>query len=291
MDIRYIRQEEIDKTKWNSCVHYAVNGNVFGYHWFLQHVAKEWDALVEGDYESVFPLVWRKNWWRGKELYQPYLMRELGLYSINVLSPARLRRFLQAIPEEFSGGSIVLNAGNPVGTDWGFEAKELVNHYLVLSGNYDEMASRFNPQLLEWLDRAEQAGLLPVSNLKPEKVAAFYKQHHPDRRQIDTRFHALQRIMYNALHRGWGFASGIADKNENLLAVDFYLYSHSRVLRLAPAASPQGLKAGAHAMLTNLLIQSHAGRPLLLDFNTEKPDEFARSFGAEKIGYWEVKRG
>lgn len=291
MDIRFIGQEEIDKTKWNSCVHYASNGNVFGYHWYLQHVAKAWDALIEGDYESVFPLVWKKNWWQGKTLYQPYLMRELGLYSINVLSPARLRRFLQAIPEEFSKIHIVLNAGNTVEPDWGFQVRQLTNHFLVLNETYETIASHFTPQSLEWLDRAENAGLLPVSNLKPEKVAAFYKKYHPDRRQIDARFHALQRIMYNALHRGWGFASGITDKNDNLLAVDFYLYSHSRVLRLAPAVSPEGLKVGAHAMLTNLLIQSHAGRPLVLDFNTDRPDDFARSLGAEEIGYWEVRRG
>ncbi len=59
MNIRFVPQEDIDKTKWNSCVHYAINGNIFGYMWYLNNVAKKWDALVEEDYESVFPLIWR----------------------------------------------------------------------------------------------------------------------------------------------------------------------------------------------------------------------------------------
>ena len=56
MEIRFVKKEDIDKIKWNSCVHYAINGNIFGYMWFLDSVSKEWDALVEGDYESVLPL-------------------------------------------------------------------------------------------------------------------------------------------------------------------------------------------------------------------------------------------
>ena len=79
MNIQYLKSADIDKVKWNSCVHYANNGNIFGYMWFLDFVAKDWDALVEGDYESVFPLVWREGLFGRKELYQPSLMREMGI--------------------------------------------------------------------------------------------------------------------------------------------------------------------------------------------------------------------
>ena len=93
MEIRFIEGKDIDKVKWNSCIHYATNGNIFAYKWFLDYVAKDWHALVEGDYESVFPLVWKKGLLGKDELYQPSLMRELGIYSINVLSRARVQRF------------------------------------------------------------------------------------------------------------------------------------------------------------------------------------------------------
>ncbi len=56
MDVRFVPREEIDKVKWNSCVHYANNGNIFGYVWYLDQVAREWDALIEGDYYTYIGL-------------------------------------------------------------------------------------------------------------------------------------------------------------------------------------------------------------------------------------------
>lgn len=63
MDIRLIPQAEIDRQLYNSCVHFATNGNIYGYQWYLNNTARDWDVLVEGDnYVSVLPLPYGKNW-------------------------------------------------------------------------------------------------------------------------------------------------------------------------------------------------------------------------------------
>ena len=36
MDIHLVRREDIDKQLYNSCVHYATNGSIYGYDWYLQ---------------------------------------------------------------------------------------------------------------------------------------------------------------------------------------------------------------------------------------------------------------
>ncbi|MEM6725303.1 MAG: hypothetical protein AAF598_14780 [Bacteroidota bacterium] len=94
MEIRYLKRDEIDQLKWDSCVHYANNGQVYGYTWYLDNVAEDWDGLVEGDYESVFPLVWNSKIFGIKQLYQPFLSQQLGLFSVNLLSKARLQTFI-----------------------------------------------------------------------------------------------------------------------------------------------------------------------------------------------------
>lgn len=290
MDIRLVLREEIDKVKWNSCVHYAANGNLFGYLWYLDYVAKDWDALVEGDYESVFPLVWRRNALGRRELYQPDLMREMGLYSINALSQARLRQFLDAIPEEFRRVDVHLNAFNrpPEGIDFTVEEKGV--YQLALTSPYEILAQGFADEARAATGRAEEAGLRLASGLKPETIAAFYRQHSRYRRGLERRFHALQRIMYNLLHRGWGFAAGVQDEDGQWLAVNFYGYSHGRVWSLAPVQSPAGERVGALAYLLDALIRSHAGRPLLLDFGTETEDRLAKAFGATESRYYRLQR-
>lgn len=292
MEIRLLSRDEIDKVKFNSCVHYATNGNIFGYIWFLDQVAKDWVALVEDDYQSVFPLVWRTDNFGRQNLYQPALMRELGIYSIHVLSPPRIAAFLNAIPDTYRKIDIHLNEQNRPPTDLdGFQVEELTNHQLLLSRPYEEIASSFSPEVKAALTLAEDSDLLPTTSIKPEQLAALYREHTTHSGRITEQFHALQRIMYNALHRGWGFASGVQTRDGELLAANFYLYSHHRVMSLAPVQSPAGRKKGALTYLIDTLLRSHAERPLLLDFNTrDKQDRLALGFGALATPYYRLHR-
>lgn len=288
MEIKFVPREEIDKVKWNSCVHYATNGNIFGYMWYLDHIAKDWDALVEGDYESVFPLVWRLGRFSGQELHQPALIRELGIYSIHVLSRPRITRFLEAIPDKYKHISVYLNEQNPVPEDSAFKVNELTNYQLFLNRPYEEIANDFSRQLMERLQTAEDEGLVLTSSLKPEQIADFYKAHHPGKDQSDEVFHGMQRVMYNALHRGWGFASTVLDTNANPLAVNFFLYSHGKIVSFMPVESAEGQKAGALPHLFNGLIRQHAERPVILDFNVKGRNKMAIDFGAKANPFYQI---
>jgi hypothetical protein len=290
MDIKFVPQEEIDKVKWNSCIHYANNGNVFGYKWFLDHVAKDWDALVEGDYESVLPLVWRKNWLNGKELYQPGLMRELGIYSIHVLSQKRVEAFLDAIPTEYRSAQITLNEQNIQIDENKYNLRTKTNYQILLAQPYEQIKAAYTPALVSQLEETEQHTLIPTTSIKPETIADFYRKHAENRRQLDRNFHALQRIMYNVLHRGWGFASGIQDEKGELLACNFFIYSHKKAISLVPLQSPEGAEKGALAYLMDIFIRNHANRPMILDLNTEKENDLGIALGAQANEFYHFNR-
>src|SRR5690606_33785861 len=108
--------------------------------------------------------------------------------------------------------------------------------------------------------------LISTTNIKPEKVANFYQKHARDRQHLTHNFHALQRIMYNILHRGWGFASGVESQDGTLLAANFFIYSHNKILSLVPLELPAGGEFGALHLLFDMLIRTYAGRPMILDF-------------------------
>ena len=281
MEIQLIKGDAIDKVKWNSCIHYAGNGNVFGYKWYLDAVAREWDALVEGDYESVFPLPLGTSSWRGSTLRQPKLMRELGLYSIHVLSPKRMAAFLEAIPAQYRRIDLRLNEQNPPIDGDRFRYSELSNQQLLLKVPYEELADQYSKALLLDLEKALQAELIPGSGKKPEALAELFRRETSNYPGKEQDFHALHRIMYNALHRGWGFASSVSDREGNLLAADFFLYSHHKVISLMPVESKAGKELGALPFLFDNLIRSHAERPLILDFNRQEESPLPKAFGAQ----------
>ena len=50
--IKYLQYNELDKVKWDVCINKASNGLIYGYSFYLDNMAKHWDALVLNDYEQ-----------------------------------------------------------------------------------------------------------------------------------------------------------------------------------------------------------------------------------------------
>ena len=59
------------------------NGFIYGYSFYLDHMAKHWDALVSGDYEAVMPLTWNRKYGI-YYLYQPFLAAQLGVFGASI---------------------------------------------------------------------------------------------------------------------------------------------------------------------------------------------------------------
>ncbi|HEU0065547.1 MAG TPA: hypothetical protein VFQ58_10960, partial [Flavisolibacter sp.] len=77
LNIQYLSHKEINKEKWDNCITAASNGLIYGYSFYLDHMATEWDGLMLNNYEAVFPLPWRKKLGY-YYLYPPYLTAQLG---------------------------------------------------------------------------------------------------------------------------------------------------------------------------------------------------------------------
>ena len=58
-DFQYIKNNYINRNKWNECVSKSINSRVYGLSWYLDIVCKNWDGIVFGDYEAVFPVVFK----------------------------------------------------------------------------------------------------------------------------------------------------------------------------------------------------------------------------------------
>lgn len=263
MDIRLIPQAEVDRQLYNSCVHFATNGNIYGYQWYLNNTARDWDVLVEGDnYVSVLPLPYGKNWLGRTQLLQPRLVPEMALYSTAALSPKRVQAFWDAIPTHIKGGKLTLEPWSIPKEPGRFSFEQATGTSLDLSPEYEKVIDDFPPSYFSELAKADLANLMPSGNLKPERIADLYKSLHGNEKDADWKFHAYQRLMYQALHRGWGAPFGIQDRNGELLAAFFLTYSHARIFPLLQLVTPAGQKVGARIRLWDDILRGHTGRPL-----------------------------
>ena len=133
-NITYLKNSEIDKTKWDECLQSAKNGLIYGHSFYLDRMADNWDALILDDYKAVMPLTWRRKI-GVRYLYQPFLTAQLGVFGKNINTDI-LNQFLDAIPPSFKYWDIYLNPANNYNIP-GYELYQRSNYTLDLSKPYD----------------------------------------------------------------------------------------------------------------------------------------------------------
>ena len=140
--IRYINHTGIDKNRWDDCIAGSLNRRVYVYSWYLDIVCPGWDALVEDDYASVFPLTHNRKYGISY-LFQPYFAQQLGLFSASTVTQEQLNRFIRAIPAKFRFVDIHLNSMNNFVTGVG-DTLQRVNHELNIASAYEIIAGEFH---------------------------------------------------------------------------------------------------------------------------------------------------
>ncbi len=282
MEVRLIERDQIDKIKWDSCVHYANNGHLFGYTWYLDNVAKDWMGLVEGNYDSVFPLIKQEKTLGVKALYHPTLIPKSGIYSIHVISKVRVETFLSAIPEEYKIRDIRFNEGIGAHSLASIPHETFNNFEILLKNGWENIMKNYSSELLEVLQDKIFQNYFADSNIPPETLTDFYMEQHPNAKEEDK--HTYLRIIYNLMHRGTGFGTSMRNEKGDLIAANYFAYSHGKMISLIPTWKGE---EGKRALwkLTDMLIQSNSNQPLKFDFNIAMGDIGAEHFGANRITY------
>jgi hypothetical protein len=294
MEIRLLQRDEIETPKWNGCVHYARNSKIYGYTWYLDNVAGEWMGLVEGDYESVFPLVWNDKLLKIKQLYQPFLSQQLGLFSVNLCSKERLQCFLDMIPEVYKYWDVALNDGNQnVLKLKSYDVVSKDNYHLDLNKPYDDLYQAYSKNIKRNIKKAVKQNLYLTNNLKAETFVAEVKkaQELKGVKHPDALYHASHRIIYNCLHRGKGAISAAFDTDKNLCAAIFFMFDGYAMINLLNVSTEIGKNNGAMPYLLDAAIMREAGKNKYIDFEGSSVQGIARfyqSFGAKNVPYYQL---
>jgi hypothetical protein len=286
--IRYLDRRHIDDLKWNACINHSFNGNLYGYSWFLDIAAEKWGALVENDYERIFPLVYRRKFGL-YYIYQPFFTQQLGLYSTAKLDAEALNRFIKAIPAKFRFAEINLNTLNKAE---GLELKLVpqLNHELDLINNYEKIREGYSSNLLRNLKKPEKAGLSIRKNEKPEDIIALFRKNRgKDIRHLrDNDYLKLKRIAHACIYKGMADVCGIYDSENQLCAGAFFIISNNKAIFLFSGLSEAGREAGAMPFLIDNYIREHSGLHLTFDFDGSNDPSLARfykSFGSKECIY------
>jgi hypothetical protein len=284
--IRYLKRQEIDTNRWDQCINGAPNGLIYGFHYYLDHMAAgQWDALVLDDYAAVMPLTWRRK--AGiRYLYQPAFTQQTGIFSYEELSPALIRAFLAASARHFRFAEIFLNYDNPLPH---FQLH--TNYILSLETPYSRLSANYKGQLVRSLKQAYGSSLDYRTDLDAATAIDNYRRQYAHKinsiRQKDYR--QFQRLSADLQQHGQVLVRAVADIREQLLATALLLRDSKRLYLLLPATLPAGREAKASHFLIDQLIKEWAESPMILDFEGSDLPGVARfyaNFGATVQPYF-----
>ena len=295
-NIYYLTKQEIDKTKWDACIEKAGNGLIYAYSFYLDHMAKHWDALVlskglpvENDYEVVMPLTWNKKY-GFYYLYQPFLTAQLGVFGKKI-TERQYGDFIRAIPAKFRLIEIPLNSGHISGVPSGYSILRS-NYILNLNKSYEELYKGYRENVQRNIKKAEQAGCTMEKGFDVEKVIELAMQQMKSySKESGDNAERFRKLYHFLEQQKKAITYGITLNNE-LLASCVFFFSHNRAYYILVGNHPDGKTLGASHALINAFIKDHAGKNMVLDFEGSDIPSLAffySSFGAVESAYPQLK--
>jgi len=283
-NIQYLSHQQINKAKWDRCIENAGNGLIYAYSFYLDQMAKHWDALVLNDYEAVMPLTWNKKYGICY-LYQPFLAAQLGVFGRQITSEM-VSLFINNIPRKFRLFEIALNHANLDSSPVDLQLR--LNYVLDMNHPIEFLQQQYREHIKRNIKKSLQAGCTIIKDFAVERVIELalqqMKGHNKESAGNIDRFKKL----YSFLHtKRMATTYGIT-LNSEIVASCVFFFSHQRAYYILVGNHPNGKTIGASHALIDAFIQDYAGKDILLDFEgSDIPNLafFYSSFGATEEKY------
>ena len=285
--IRYLSHHEINRDQWDDCIRQADNGLIYGYSWYLDTTAGNWDGLVSGNYEAVMPLPWRQKFGI-RYIYQPFLTAQLGVFG-KTITKELVESFLSRIPQRFKLLEFPLNYRNVFSLPaHGYYVR--MNYVLDLQKDYSSIHAAYRENVRRNVKKALQYGCIIKRNIPVREIVRLSHSYHNGLTKAEgERFSMLTDQLMKS---GQSLTYGVLSKNEELLAGAVFLFANDRAYYILVGNHPNGKTLGASHLLIDSFIKDHAGQQLLLDFEGSDIQSLAffyTSFGAVEEPYGAIR--
>lgn len=288
MEIKYLKHNEIDFNKWDECISNSLNGIVYAYSWYLDIVGGDWEALVEGDYSIVFPLV-KSQKYNINYLYQPIFTQQLGAFSSKMVDETTLKRIISSIPKKYKYQEFNLNILNQISNSE-YKVKDRVTFHLDLIQPYFSISSNFSSYTKRNISKSIALGIKLRKGLPVADFMAFYKANLPVELKVHE-YDKLQAIIEYSVEKNLGEIYAAYTIHDELCSAIFIIKSNGKIIDLAAASSLVGKANKAMFAIIDHLINKYSDTLTTFDFegsNIEGVANFYSGFGSKPCIYKHV---
>ncbi len=289
--IVYHKNNEIDREQWDNCIKNSPRVKPYAYSWYLDIMSPGWQALVDDDYDSVFPVPGFSRFGI-QYVATPRYVQQLGAFSPDKPASKAVVEFLHYMPDIYR--LIDLCIAQKVYID-GYKVTEKANFELDLSKSYEKIWESFTPQCKKNIETSAKKKPELVSDITPDEIIdLFIMNNLKEIRGVKIRdYQRLKNLMNFCLKNKKGRIIGVRATKKRLSFGTFLVETHGNKTLLFVVNTPESLSKKIHYFAVNELINAHSSTRTILDFTSSPApgvESFFDSFGSVKVPYYRIYR-
>jgi len=292
--IVYLKNNEIDREQWDNCIKNTPGARPYAYSWYLDIMAPGWQALVDDDYDSVFPVPCFSRFGI-QYIATPVFLQQLGAFSPDKPDIQVVSEFLDYMPDLFK--LIDLCIGQKIDNSKFSEYKlyERVNYELDLSVPYQSLCDNFSHHCRRNIEISLKEQPELDTKITPDEIINLFIQNKgKDIRGIKMRdYQRLKDLMNFCVINKKGKISGVRDAGKKLIFGYFLVETKGRKTVLFVANSSESRKRRIGYFVINDLIMTHSSTRTILDFagsSIPSVASFFESFGSAQVPFYRIYR-
>lgn len=289
--INWLQHIEIDRERWDNCIKDSPGVKPYAFSWYLDIMAPDWEALIDDDYDSVFPIpAFRK--YGIQYIATPIFLQQLGAYSPDELQTKVIDEFIEYLPDFYR--LIDLRTGQRISSDK-YKVTLHSNYELDLSKTYDKIHDNFSSHCKRNIQKSGKKRPEIVYDITPEELISLFQNN----RGLEVRgikpidYQRLQSLMTYCLRNRKGRILGIRKSKKKVLYGMFLIEIKGSKTMLFVVNTPESREKRLGYYVVNELIREFSSTKTILDFaGSSIPSiaSFMESFGSRNIPFYRIYR-
>lgn len=289
--IVYHKHHEIDREQWDNCIKNSPGVKPYAYSWYLDIMTPGWEALVDDDYDSVFPIPGFSRFGI-KYVATPIFLQQLGAFSPDKPASKAIIEFLNYMPDIYR--LIDLCVAQEIQIS-GYKVTEKANFELDLSKPYEKIWENFSLHCRRNIEASAKKKPELVSDITPDElIDLFILNKGKEVKGIKTRdYQRLNNLMNFCLKNKKGRIIGVRAAKKRLIFGAFLVETHGNKTMLFVVNTDESRERRIGYFVVNELIRTYSSTRTILDFagsSITTIASFMESFGCVNIPYYRIYR-
>lgn len=265
--IRFLTQQEVDKTKWDALIQQSSNAFIYSTSLYLDLFTVSWGAFIYGDYEAVMAVPFKSKFGI-KYAYTPVGVAQLGIIGGQITEQLE-DDFISALHTEFKYGILHLGPFFSKKNAEKYGLKWKTNFVLPLNESYEVLQKRYTKDATKNLRKASEIVQLVSFDVDTKEIGEAFMQQYGSRgntRKLEAEYRVFAKNLEELCAQDMAFKMAIRTESGELLGAGVFGKFRNKIYYVFGAPTALGRSHQTAHILIDAVIQKYAGSEFILDF-------------------------